>query len=43
MGNQQQGRTPEQIRKANRRLGLILLAIALAFFFSFFFKLMFWG
>ncbi|WP_218883608.1 cytochrome oxidase small assembly protein [Burkholderia guangdongensis] len=30
--NPQQRRTPEEIRKGNKRLGLILLAIAAVFF-----------
>lgn len=30
--NPQQRRTPEQIRKGNKRLGLIMLAIAAVFF-----------
>jgi hypothetical protein len=32
--NSQKGRTPEQIRAGNLRLGLILLAIVAAFFAS---------
>jgi hypothetical protein len=31
-------RTPEQVRKASRRLGFILLAIAAAFFVAIFVK-----
>jgi hypothetical protein len=34
--NPQQRRTPEEIRAGNRRLGLIMLAIAAAFFVGIF-------
>lgn len=36
--NPQQRRTPEEIRAGNRRLGLIMLAIAAAFFVGIFVK-----
>jgi hypothetical protein len=32
--NSQERRTPEQIRKGNRRLGLILLVVVAVFFMS---------
>ncbi|SDG75536.1 cytochrome oxidase small assembly protein [Paraburkholderia phenazinium] len=36
--NPQQRRTPEEIRAGNRRLGLIMLAIAAAFFVGIFIR-----
>jgi hypothetical protein len=36
--NSQQRRTPEEIRAGNRRLGLIMFAIAAAFFVGIFVK-----
>jgi hypothetical protein len=41
--NPQEGRTREQIRAANRRLGLILLSIVIVLFFSFAIKQWLWG
>ncbi|MEQ5840825.1 cytochrome oxidase small assembly protein [Paraburkholderia acidicola] len=42
-GNRQKGRTPEQIRASNKRLGLILLGVAAAFFVGIFIRQVFFA